>query len=373
MWPARLLGFVTGNQPDPSAGAVDSDAVAPSPEDVAAPPVLVPPPVPSGAATIARVDPSIASPETLGIDGGSNVPPPARAAFIGASDVHPVASASSTDRDDPPSAAPTGYDVSDDAVLARLRSGDASDQVMASEIVRARRGYPKVLADGKLYLSRSDSNGGKPVLTLVPNAVVNDPTQPFNTVVHYHGMVSTATSPNPAAGADTKIDRQMNGDPLTVFVLPEAQNGDRGWTDGFYPDWSNVKNCRATADDALAAAGLGPTGAGGILTVSAHSAGGRALAVLAHRAGLSCDRLQMEDCLYGVAGNRRPDSFAASCATEVKKWAATDDGKLCTTIIYVRSNGGGNGENASAADYPNQAFSKPLVAQHYDADFFPLG
>jgi hypothetical protein len=362
VWPPPFTEGSTGTlTTDPPDGVAATGALAPAPD-----PEPRPFPSISADARPAIANPAVV-PSVLGADAGDGGGPAVFGAEAGASVVLPPAPAAT--------AAPTGYDVSDDAVFKKLSSGTSAEKVLAAEIQRARQSYRALFKDAKLYLTVCPSNGGKPVLVVVPNALATDANPSFNTVVHYHGMQSTATHPNPAAQADIRIDQQIQGSPPTVFVLPEANNGDGDWTAAFFPDWTNVKDTRGTADEALKAAGLAPTASSnGHLTVSAHSAGGRALAVAAHRGALSCDRLLMEDCLYGVKSGRF-DSFAGTCAVEVKKWAQTPQGKGCTEIAYVRSQGGGNSEDANAADFPEQTFTKEQVVNHYDAAFhtWPAG
>jgi hypothetical protein len=248
-------------------------------------------------------------------------------------------------------------DAADDAALAQLRRGSPNDQQLANEIARARKSYPQAMANGKIYVSLSPGNGGRPIVTFVPSQLVKDPNQPFHTVVHYHGFDSTAASPNAGAHADERISAQMKGPPLTVFVLPEANNFVKGSNAGYRPDWSNAKNSRQTADDGLEAAGLNPR-ASGNLTVSGHSAGGRAIRHMAQTGGLSCDHLQLEDSLYG------------DWADSIKQWGRTAAGKACSHVTYIRSAEGQNTGSISPADFSSARVDRISVRHHYDADFF---
>ncbi len=265
-------------------------------------------------------------------------------------------------------ASPGRYDVSDDAALEKLKGGSPADQQLASEITNARASYKKLIDQGaKLYVSRSPGNGGQPVITVVPPSLQGNPNQPFNVQVHYSGKYGTASSPDPRADAATKIGAEMNGPPPTVMVLAEPNNfvakPDRGT---FSPDWSNAKDTRMTANDALKAAGLPASGLPDHpLIVSAHSAGGRAVAAAVQNGHLSCDRLELEDCLYGAGGK-------LSCADAVKKWAGTPDGLACKRIDYVHTAQGDNGEAdaLNAKVLKGHDFHRYEKPAHYDAAFF---
>jgi len=279
--------------------------------------------------------------------------------------------------------APPKIDISDDAKLKELQNGSPDDKKLASEIVNARKSYKPLLdAGAKITLTTSKGNGDKPVFTVVPKALQDNPHQQFNVDVHYSGKFGTAASPDPNAHAAEKMATQLNGPPPTVFVLPEPQNYNanpvRSGDGAFSPVWDNAMNPRVTADDALKAAGLDSTGGANKLTVSAHSAGGRAVANAINAGTLDCDRLELQDCLYGDKAPKgapgKPDPRGTSCATAVEKWAGSQDGAKCQQIDYIHTKQGVNGE---AGEFPDgkhlkggqtvHRYEKPL---HYDAAFF---
>lgn len=261
--------------------------------------------------------------------------------------------------------AATAYDVTDDAALAKLSaSANPADREVADLMKAARMTYAALLERGaKLSVIAGDAgNSGQPVLCLVPKALVQHPRQAFDTQVHYQGMNGTPGRPDPASGLPAKLGAQLDGPPPRVFLLPAPVELRRGT----FPDWSCVKDTRQTADLALEAAGLRATGgAAHPLVVSGHSAGGRALAVAQGRGGLDCNRLELQDCLYGVPAGR-PDSAYASARDAALAWAKANPGKA---LVYVRSKEGGNGEDLTAPDLPAGArFTRVVVQRHYDAD-----
>jgi predicted O-methyltransferase YrrM len=73
-------------------------------------------------------------------------------------------------------------------------------------------------------------------------------------------------------------------------------------------NWDGVKHEASTTRDALAGAGLDP-GSGTRFVVSAHSAGGRALAAAMSGGTLKADQLVLLDCLYEK--ENAPGAFSA--------------------------------------------------------------
>jgi hypothetical protein len=270
-------------------------------------------------------------------------------------------------------AAPAKYDIQDDAALAKLQAGSPADQQLAKEITHARQNYTSLLDGGaKIYVSRSPGNGGAPMLTMVPKALQDNPKQPFAVDVHYSGKYGTAANPDPNSGAAGKIAKEMNGPPPTVMVLAEPKNFDQFKSHGsFSPDWHNAMDPRMAANDALKAVGLPETGMPDRpLTVSGHSAGGRAIANAITAGKLDCDKLSLQDCLYGDQMNGK------SCAEAVKSWAGTPDGVKCTKIDYMFTREGGNGQ---ADEFPDklklkggQVVHRETFEKHYQADFLPV-
>ena len=160
---------------------------------------------------------------------------------------------------------------------------------LARTLEQARSTWAEFLPRAQVTLTISSANEGAPTLTLVPPGF--DPTKPVTVQTHYHG---DATSIAATAGPHTgNIKEQLIEDPQRVWVLPEAKgNVGLGNT-----NWNNVKDQAGTTRDAL-------TGAGVMMTsdmtqvVSAHSAGGRALAVAMTSGTLRADQLVLLDCLY---------------------------------------------------------------------------
>jgi len=301
-------------------------------------------------------------------------PPPPPKADPPKADANPVANDKFADPVKTPAGAgqtpPQKYDIQDDVALAKLKTGNAQDKQLAMEIQNARQSYAPLLMGGaKIYINRPVGNSGAPVLTMVPKALVDNPNQKFNTVVHYGGMHGTAASPDPAADSNAKLGKAMNGSPPTVYILPEAKNPVKspgrkyGSPDDYNPDWSVAKDPRATADDCLKAAGLKPTGGDNKLVVSAHSAGGRAVVNAINNGKLDCDQLVMQDSLY---------QFKPPPAQTVLDWAKTPQGAKCKEIDYVHADGGNGdqGKMPKGLQLPNgikfQRIEKP---HHYDADF----
>ncbi len=145
----------------------------------------------------------------------------------------------------------------------------------------------------RITLTTSSANEGAPTLTVIAPGF--DPTRPVTVQTHYHG---DATSIAAAAGPHTgNIKEQLLREPQRVWVLPEAKgNVGLGST-----NWNNVKDQAGTTRDALAGAGV-TAKPDTTLVVSAHSAGGRALAAAMTSGTLKADQLVLLDCLYEREG-----------------------------------------------------------------------
>ena len=194
-------------------------------------------------------------------------------------------------RDDAPVDAGTievGVGQPDKAGLAELKKTNPS---LASTVDKAQKAYGDLLAKGaRIVVTTPAGNGGAPVVTLVPPGF--DPTKPAKVQTHYHGDRTSAAEPNGIASK--AIHELVAKDPQTVFVLPEAKGnvGESG------TDWSNAKDQASTTADSLAAAGVTDVSE---RTVSAHSAGGRALATALKDGKVQADRVVLLDCLYQPA------------------------------------------------------------------------
>lgn len=138
----------------------------------------------------------------------------------------------------------------------------------------------------RVLVTSSAGNGGEPVTVIVPPGAQ----APLRVHTHYHGDRAGSVSGENAA-ADAVAARVKSGD-RTVYVLPEARSV------GTPTGWGNVRDLDRTAQDALAAAGLGRADVGD-RTVSAHSAGGRALVQgTADGQTITADQLIIQDALY---------------------------------------------------------------------------
>ena len=189
-----------------------------------------------------------------------------------------------------PAAPPRTIDVGSitTSELAKLRQ---SSPALASTIEEAKKTYGDFLTrtpPARITVTTSPGNAPGPVLTLVPPGF--DASKPATVHTHFHGDLTSVAAAN---GSHTgNIKEQLTKDPQRVFVLPEAQ-GNVG-TSG--TNWNNVKDQAGTVRDALAGAGVSAEGATHV--VSAHSAGGRALAAAMSNGTLHADQLVLLDCLY---------------------------------------------------------------------------
>lgn len=257
-------------------------------------------------------------------------------------------------------------DVTDEAALALLRTGGSEDRALAREAEQARSSYRSLLESGaRVLVGRSAGNGGAPFVAVVPQTLVARPEQPFEAVVHYGGMYGTAARPDPGGGLPARIKARAEGPPPAVVVLCEARNheGMPGGHGGYSPDWSSASDPGLVAQDALD--GLGLTG-DRRLVVSAHSAGGRAIAALVAKGRLACDRLELQDCLYG-------NGRGLSSGRAVLAWAGTPEGRACREIIYMHAARGQNGEQHLLPDgirlAGGQVVRRIEMTRHYDAAF----
>lgn len=173
--------------------------------------------------------------------------------------------------------------------LARLRQ---TQPAVARVVDQAKATWAPELARSpplRLLVTTSAANGGLPVLVLAAPGF--DPSKPATVHTHYHGDLTAVAAPG---GSHTEnIREQLAKEPQRLWVLPEAAGnvGARG------TNWSNAKDQAGTARDALVALGLEPA-PGSKHVVSAHSAGGRALAASMTAGNVKADQLVLLDCLY---------------------------------------------------------------------------
>ena len=223
------------------------------------------------------------------------------------------------------------------AEIAALKaSSDPATRRLGNTIAGAKLNYADRLATGaRIVVTTSKGNGGQPVLVLVPEGF--DPSQPARVHTHYHGWNATIVDAlGHSAGTAGRMAQIQAADPQTVFVLPECGNApavkSSGGTPEFQTNWSNVSGQALTTKDALASAGITNVGT---RVVSAHSGGGVALANSINASpdgsGLDCDRLELQDCLYG-------------CQAQIKTWSKTELGQAAQQVTYY------HGTNDGSAD-----------------------
>ncbi|MEB3204112.1 MAG: hypothetical protein VKP57_05380 [Candidatus Sericytochromatia bacterium] len=257
-------------------------------------------------------------------------------------------------------------DVTDEASLARLRNGSPDDRQLARTIEQARSSYRTLLdAGARIVVGRSAGNGHMPAVTIIPKALLDHPDQAFEAVVHYGGMYGTAARPDPNGGLPARIRDRMAQLPPAVIVLCEARNhGSFPTREPYSPDWSLASDPEQVAADALRHQGLSGDRT---LTVSAHSAGGRAIARIITEGRLACDRLELQDCLY-ANGNK------ISSGKAVLAWAGSPEGQRCREIVYIHAAHGQNSEHhllrAGQILAGGQAVTRVELVRHYDAAFW---
>jgi hypothetical protein len=257
-------------------------------------------------------------------------------------------------------------DVNEEASLARLRSGSPDDRQLAQTIEHARRSYRSLLdAGARIVVGRSTGNGHMPTVTLIPKSLLDRPEQAYEAVVHYGGMYGTAARPDPNGGLPARIRDRMASVPPAVIVLCEARNHATFPTrEAYSPDWSTASDPEQVATDAIRHQGLSGDRT---MTVSAHSAGGRAIARIITDGRLAGDRLELQDCLY-ANGNRMSSGRA------VLGWAGSPDGKRCREILYKHAAHGQNSEHYLLRDGQmlagGQSVTRIELVRHYDAAFW---
>jgi hypothetical protein len=243
------------------------------------------------------------------------------------------------------------------AEIAALKaSKDPATRRLGNTLAGAKTSYADFIAAGaKIVVTTSQGNGGQPVVTLVPAGF--DPSKPARVHTHYHGWNATVVDAmGHGSGTTARIAKVQQADPQTIFILPECSNApaiSAAGTPTFKTDWSNVSNEALTTADALAAAGIDPSQVQ-TRVVSAHSGGGAALAnaITASKdgSGLACDRLELEDCLYGSE-------------QQLKTWAGTSNGKAVQSVVYYH---GTNDPQADKALGKDTAFGSRYLRINVD-------
>lgn len=186
---------------------------------------------------------------------------------------------------------PKSYDVGSMSAdeLGKLKRTNPS---LGKTIEDAKKTYGEFLSrtpPAKLMVTTTQANGGAPVLSIVPPGF--DASKPATVQTHYHGDVTSVAAANGSHTGNMK--EQLTKDPQRIWVLPEAQAN----VGASSTNWNNVKDEAQTTRDALAGAGVTPSD-GTKYVVSAHSAGGRALAAAMKADSLKADQLVLLDCLY---------------------------------------------------------------------------
>ena len=145
-----------------------------------------------------------------------------------------------------------------------------------------------VLLTANTLMLRSPGNGDQPVYVVTSERF--DPALPVKVQTHYHGDGARALSGEHMP----RIEELLALDAQRVFVLPEAA----GNIGDVNTNWSNALDETRTTKDALAVLGVTQVESH---TVSAHSAGGRALALALSRGTVRAGKLVLLDCLYEPA------------------------------------------------------------------------
>ena len=254
-----------------------------------------------------------------------------------------------------------------------LKTMAKTQPALARTISKAQAAFGDLQAKGgRLIVTTSAGNGNQPVLTIVPPGF--DPSKPAKVQTHYHGDRTSVAAKD---GRTTNgIKALIAADPQEVFVLPEA----KGNVDADGTDWSNATNETQTTNDALAAAGVSNVSE---RTVSAHSAGGRALATaLQTRGGVQADRVLMLDCLYQPAADSIKKGLKANGGSvkEIVVVRGTNEPARQKEMIEAfkpRSHGfqvgamGGNNPHDSITRYYLDGRGVPGVTSHLADGFDP--
>jgi hypothetical protein len=210
-------------------------------------------------------------------------------------------------------------------------------------ITRARSTFSDVVAaGGKVTVTTSAGNGGQPVTTVVPPGF--DPNQPATVQTHYHGDFTSAASPS--SSAPKAMKEMMAANPQQVFVLPEA----RGNIGGQPTDWGNVTDQARTTRDALGATGITNVG---MKVVSAHSAGGRALAGSLNNGHIDANRVALLDCLYEPANS------------QIRSGLARFGGNVRDISVVQATNAAGRAE-AMVRTFPGRGHQTNVSGLHGD-------
>ena len=232
------------------------------------------------------------------------------------------------------------------------------DRELAGIQAQAEKTYASLIAKGaKIVVTRSAGNNGKPVVTVIPPALVGntDPAKKYDVQVHYHGMHGTVTKPNPNSPVRKQIEESFKRSPPTVFVLPETDNVQLNG--GMGPVWANaVRDTALTAQDGAA----GVVGTRARLTVSAHSLGRDALISAIRNGGLKADRVDVQD---GFSNNRREQMKM------FYDWATRPENQR--TDVRISWGMASKADIRRQAPFPDAVFSRSYAADHWGAELAP--
>ncbi len=197
---------------------------------------------------------------------------------------------------------PPAIELTKGKTLSKAELGAIKDKDLAETVAGVQQNYKKLLdAGAKIVITTSAGNNGRPIVTVVPPALVNnkDPKVKYDVDVHYHGMHGSVAKPNGSSEVQKQIEASFKRTPPTVYVLPTAKIVPtmQGETKTTMPVWSaSVRDTGKTADDGVA----GVVGTRRQLTVSAHSLGRQALTAAAKNGGLKADRIDVQDGFSAV-------------------------------------------------------------------------
>jgi hypothetical protein len=240
-----------------------------------------------------------------------------------------------------------------------------TDPALASTIERAQVAYADYLdpnnavngVAGKVVVTTSEGNGGKPVVVLVPPGF--DPSQPAHVQTHFHGDSGTVTDEKGNGGVAGRAEAlqgvgvQPSGDPpqdppgvdrQRVFVLPECKNAVPCYGSASNScDWSNVKNEAETTNTALTQAGVSNVATDGYI-VSAHSGGGHGIMQAmkgdnANPGSFRCDHLELVDCIHYNPSD-------TGIETTIQDWAKKHPGEVKSVFAV-------HGTMGTPQDYDN--------------------
>jgi len=264
------------------------------------------------------------------------------------------------DKFEAPKSTPPSVELTKGKTLSKAELAALGNKDLAETVAGVQQNYKKLLdAGAKIVISTSAGNNGKPIVTVVPPALANnkDPKQPYDVVVHYHGMHGSVAKPAGGSPVREQIEASFSRTPPTVFVLPTTtivptMQGDFKTT---MPVWSDaVRDTAKTAADGAA----GVVGTRRQLTVSAHSLGRQALTSAMKHGGLKADRVDVQD---GFSANGTADMKA------VYDWMKANPGKPLRISMGMMSKEALQAKFA----FPDAVFHGNFRRDHWGAELRP--